>query len=136
MRAETHLRIARPVTDLAASERFLVEGLGLSVLYRGHAQRAAEHDLLMVGIPGANWHLELVGGPNLTVRPSPTPEDLLVLYLEGAVDPAHLERMIEAGGTRVSAGPYWDRWGITVTDPDGYRYVLCTRSWTNTPARS
>jgi hypothetical protein len=36
-----------------------------------------------------------------------------------------------AGGTRVSAGPYWDRWGVTVADPDGYRLVLSTRGWSN-----
>jgi hypothetical protein len=25
--------------------------------------------------------------------------------------------------------PYWDRWGITIADPDGYRLVLSTLSW-------
>ena len=35
-----------------------------------------------------------------------------------------------AGGTRVPArNPYWDEWGVTIADPDGYRLVLSRRSW-------
>jgi len=25
--------------------------------------------------------------------------------------------------------PYWDRWGVTIVDPDGYLLVLSHRSW-------
>lgn len=129
---QTHIRIARPVSDLAAAERFHVDGLGLAVLYRGLATGPGEHDLVMVGLPGAGWHLELVGGPQLASKPAPTADDLLVSYLDGPVDPAFVERLLAAGGTRVSGGPYWDRWGVTIADPDGYRHVLCTRAWHNT----
>ncbi|SCG56772.1 VOC family protein [Micromonospora coxensis] len=129
--AGTHLRIARPSRDLAAAERFWVGGLGLAVLYRGEAGGPGEHDLLMVGWPDAAWHLELVGGAAHTVAPRPTEEDLLVLYLDGPVDDALVQELLRAGGTRVAAGPYWDRWGVTVADPDGYRLVLSTRSWAN-----
>ena len=127
----SHVRIARPSRDLAAAERFWVDGLGLSVLYRGDAGGPGEHDLVMVGWPDAAWHLELVGGAQLTVAPAPTPEDLFVLYLDGPVDDDLVDRLERAGGTRVSAGPYWDRWGMTVADPDGYRLVLSTRGWSN-----
>jgi hypothetical protein len=58
-------------------------------------------------------------------------EDLFVLYLDGPVDDGLVERLEQAGGTRVSAGPYWDRWGVTFADPDGYRLVLSTRVWSN-----
>lgn len=27
--------------------------------------------------------------------------------------------------------PYWDTWGVTLRDPDGYRLVLSTRTWSN-----
>ncbi|MEV4098267.1 hypothetical protein [Streptosporangium saharense] len=30
---------------------------------------------------------------------------------------------------RPSHNPYWDAHGVTLTDPDGYRLVLSTRSW-------
>jgi catechol 2,3-dioxygenase-like lactoylglutathione lyase family enzyme len=118
---EAAVRVARPCTDLTAAERFYVGGLGLAVLFR-------KPDLLMVGARGASWHLELVAG---NVRPAPTEEDLLVLYLGEPVDPALVERLVEHGGTVLSQGEYWDVWGVTVQDPDGYRLVLSTRVWSN-----
>ncbi|WP_262282920.1 VOC family protein [Micromonospora sp. MA102] len=129
--ADTHVRLARPSRDLAAAERFWADGLGLDVLYRGAADGPGEHDLVMLGWPGASWHLELVGGAQLAVTPSSTAEDLFVLYVDGPVDDELAARLERAGGTRVSAGPYWDHWGVTFADPDGYRLVLCTRTWSN-----
>ena len=61
---------------------------------------------------------------------APTEEDLLVLYLGGEVDEDLVRRLVDAGGARVCArNPYWDRWGITIADPDGYRLVLSSLSW-------
>ncbi|GHF34225.1 catechol 2,3-dioxygenase-like lactoylglutathione lyase family enzyme [Deinococcus metalli] len=127
--AATPIRIARPSADLRAAEAFYVDGVGLSVLWRSDADDFAE--LLMLGVPGALWHLELTRARHHDVRPTPTPEDLLVLYLDAPVPPALVERMVAHGGRRVTAlNPYWERWGVTVADPDGYRLVLCQRSWT------
>ncbi|GGF33395.1 VOC family protein [Williamsia phyllosphaerae] len=123
------IRIARPCTNLEIAERFYVRGLGFAVLARVAGEGRDEHDLVMVGAPGAAWHIELVGGPNLSVTPTPTAEDLLILYLDAPVDPAVIARIEEAGGRVVSQGKYWDEWGVTVEDPDGYRLVLSTRGW-------
>ena len=101
----------------------VIEKLLICIFGRGHA-------LLMVGWAGAAWHLELVGDPEDVTPAAPTEEDLLVLYLGGEVDEDLVRRLIDAGGTRVSArNPYWDRWGITIADLDGYRLVLSTLSW-------
>jgi catechol 2,3-dioxygenase-like lactoylglutathione lyase family enzyme len=126
----SHLRIARPSHDLRASERFWVDGLGLDVLFRADDPADGGHALLMVGWPGATWHLELVGDPDGATPAAPTEEDLLVLYLDGVIDDDLVSRLIGAGGTRVAArNPYWERWGVTIADPDGYRLVLSSRSW-------
>jgi catechol 2,3-dioxygenase-like lactoylglutathione lyase family enzyme len=126
----SHLRIARPSHDLRASERFWVEGLGLEVLFRADDQAEGGHALLMVGWPDAAWHLELVGDPEDETPAAPTEEDLLVLYLGGEVDAELVGRLVEAGGVRVAArNPYWDHWGVTLADPDGYQLVLSTLSW-------
>jgi catechol 2,3-dioxygenase-like lactoylglutathione lyase family enzyme len=117
------VRLARPCRDLAAVRRFYVEGLGLEVLWEG----AGPHAIVMVGWPQASWHIELVGGSG--AEPAPTEQDLLVLYLAGPVDEDLVRRLETNGGTRVSQGEYWDRWGVTVADPDGYRLVLSSRSW-------
>jgi catechol 2,3-dioxygenase-like lactoylglutathione lyase family enzyme len=126
----SHVRIARPSRDLARAERFWVDGLGLEVLYRAGSDAEGGIALLMLGWPHAAWHLELVADPDGSMPPTPTDEDLLVLYLDGAVDYEAVDALVDAGGERVVArNPYWDRWGVTVTDPDGYRLVLCERSW-------
>jgi catechol 2,3-dioxygenase-like lactoylglutathione lyase family enzyme len=132
--ASNHVRIARPSRDLAAAERFWVDGLGLEVLFRADGSAEGGHALLMVGWPDAAWHLELVGDPEGQTPPAPTEEDLLVLYLDGQADDAVVRRLTGAGGTRVAArNPYWDRWGVTIADPDGYRLVLSSRSWSSRP---
>jgi catechol 2,3-dioxygenase-like lactoylglutathione lyase family enzyme len=120
---QVSIRMARPCRDLAAVRRFYVEGLGLEVLWEG----SGPHDIVMLGWPQASWHLELVGGS--PVEPAPTEQDLLVLYLAGPADDELVRRLEAAGGTLVSQGDYWDRWGVTLADPDGYRLVLSTRSW-------
>jgi hypothetical protein len=126
----SHLRIARPSRSLARAERFWVGGLNLEVQYRAGADAEGGHALLMLGWPQAAWHLELVEDSEHATPPTPTEEDLLVLYLGGPVDEDVIDRLIEAGGERVpSRNPYWDQWGVTIRDPDGYRLVLSHRAW-------
>ncbi|GGT21339.1 MULTISPECIES: VOC family protein [Streptomyces] len=128
--AATHVRVARPSRDLAAAERFYVDGLGLEVLWRSAAERAGEHDLLMLGPAGGGWHFELTRDPADPVEPTPTADDLFVVYLGRPVDESLVERLTAHGGTRVQAhNPYWDEHGVTCADPDGYRLVLCSRTW-------
>ncbi len=129
----THLRIARPSRDLSAAERFYVDGLGFEVVQRGRGTSVGERNLLMVGLPGATWHFELIHDTARTIEPVLTPDDLWVLYLDAPVDPALIQRIEQAGGKRVPAhNPWWDQIGVTIEDPDGYRLVLCERSWSST----
>ncbi|ROQ31245.1 catechol 2,3-dioxygenase-like lactoylglutathione lyase family enzyme [Streptomyces sp. PanSC19] len=128
--AQNHVRVARPSRDLAAAERFYVDGLGLEVQWRTADPAPGEHELLMVGPPGGGWHFELTRDPLHPLEPAPTVDDLFVVYLGAPVEEEQVERLLAAGGTRVSAhNPYWDEWGVTIADPDGYRLVLCSRSW-------
>lgn len=127
----TRIRVARPSRDLAAAERFYVEGLGLEVLWRTTERVPGEHDLLMVGPPGAAWHFELTRDPERPIEPTPTVDDLFVVYLGAPVAASLVERLEAHGGTRTPAhNPYWDQYGVTVADPDGYLLVLCSRDWT------
>jgi len=127
---DNHVRIARPSKHLARAERFWVDGLGLEVLLRIGAEAEGDHALLMLGWPQATWHLELVDDPEGETPPAPTAEDLLVLYLGGPIDDEVIDRLIDAGGERIpSRNPYWDEWGVTIRDPDGYLLVLCHRTW-------
>ncbi|WP_324616112.1 VOC family protein [Streptomyces sp. NRRL F-5727] len=70
-------------------------------------------------------------GPAAPLDPTPTADDLFVVYLGKPPDEALVERLVAAGGSRVASHtPYWDAYGVVVEDPDGYRLVLCARSWT------
>ncbi|MFE5487137.1 VOC family protein [Streptomyces sp. NPDC056527] len=130
--ARTSIRVARPSRDLAAAERFYVEGLGLDVLWKTTERVSGKHDLVMVGPADGTWHFELTHDPEKPLEPTPTVDDLFVVYLGAPVEEAQVARLLAAGGTRVPAhNPYWDTFGVTVADPDGYRLVLCSRAWSN-----
>lgn len=120
------LRVARPVTDLArAAAQYAALGLATLYEFAGHAG----FDGVMLGVPGAAWHLELV---RCSVRPTPTEEDLLVFYVPDAgAWAARCAALAAAGWTPVpSANPYWDARGRTYQDADGYRVVLERDEWT------
>ena len=145
--AKSHIRIARPTRDIGEAQRFYVDGLDMQVLYRvtaeGTAHDASGHvdDLIMLGWPDASWHLEFVldhteDAANACL-PRPTVEDLLVVYVDGPIDRNVLQRLVNAGGREVRPkNPYWEQWGVTVEDPDGYRIVLSQRQWVNKEVRA
>ncbi len=126
--ASSPLRIARPTRSIAAVRAFWIEALGMEVLWSTDAYGGG-HALLMVGFPGASWHLELVEDSEAAAGSNPSVEDQLVLYLGESADEALLARLVGAGGVRREGNAYWEQWGITIEDPDGYRLVLSHRTW-------
>lgn len=124
-----HLRIARPVGDLARSEALYRDGLGLRVI--GRFADHAGFDGVMLGRAGAAWHFEFTQCRTHPVRPAPTPEDLTVLYVPDAAEwQAACARMLAAGFAPVASfNPYWDAVGRTFEDADGYRVVLQNAAW-------
>jgi catechol 2,3-dioxygenase-like lactoylglutathione lyase family enzyme len=124
-----HLRVARPTDHMAAVVAFYRDGLGFTVL--GEFVDHDGFDGVMLGHPGAAYHLEFTSQAGHRAGPAPTDDNLLVFYLpdaaawRGAID--HLRAL---GHEPVPAGnPYWDRQGCTFADPDGYRIVLQNAAW-------
>lgn len=124
-----HLRVARPVRDLQRALSMYRDGLGLSLL--GHFEDHQGFDGIMLGWPGAAYHLEFTVCRAHPAQPSPGPEDLLVFYFPDPVAwSAACERLSRAGFTHVpSTNPYWDQRGRTYQDADGYRTVLENAAW-------
>jgi catechol 2,3-dioxygenase-like lactoylglutathione lyase family enzyme len=129
MTPQTTLRVARPTDRLEEVVRFYVDGLGLTRLDGFEAHDGV--DGVMLGLPGASYHLEFTRTRGHIAGRAPTGDHLLVFYVcdrpawEEAVD-----RMTAAGHWPVpSFNPYWDRAGRTFEDPDGYRVVLQHGSW-------
>ena len=123
------LRVARPTDDLEAVVRFYCDGLGFTELYRfsGHDG----FDGVMLGLPGAPYHLEFTRTHRHPAGRAPTTDHLLVFYLPDLAQwQAAVERFRRAGQEPVpSLNPYWDRLGVTFEDPDGYRVVLQRDVW-------
>jgi len=129
MTAVLQVRVARQTGRLAEVVGFYRDGLGLPVI--GGFTDHDGYSGVMVDLPGTGAHLEFTATTHGDL-PVAHAEDLLVLYLgsRDAVD-AVLSRV---GAARVgSANPYWDRVGVTVADPDGFRLVLVPDSWTVQP---
>lgn len=124
-----HMRIARPVTNLTEMSQRYCHGLGLQKIgaFTDHEGFSG----VMLGAPGLAWHLEFTQSLTHPLTPSPSQEDLLVLYLPHRPDwLARCAAMDEAGFRRVpSYNPYWDRQGVTFSDDDGYRVVIQHAAW-------
>jgi hypothetical protein len=123
-----HLRIARPVADLARSTFLYCRGLDLHVL--GRFEDHDGFDGVMLGAPGG-YHFEFTRHRQHPVAPAPTVEDLVVLYLPAATEWRTACARMTAAGFRqvVSFNPYWERRGRTFEDHDGYRVILQNAGW-------
>ncbi|ELY6346818.1 VOC family protein [Cronobacter muytjensii] len=127
--AFTHMRIARPVTDLEKSFRLWSQGLGLVKLaaFTDHAGFSG----IMLGRKDLPWHLEFTVCHDHPVAPSPGNEDLLVLYYPDNAEWQRVCASLEGAGfiSTPSFNPYWDINGRTWMDHDGYRLVVQNRAW-------
>jgi hypothetical protein len=125
----TTLRVARPTDRLDEVVRFYTAGVGLARL--GAFEDHDGFDGVMVGVPGAPYHLEFTRQRGHRAGRAPTRDNLLVFYLpdEGEWRQA-VGRMVGAGYAPVASfNPYWDRAGRTFEDPDGYRVVFQNAHW-------
>lgn len=129
MNKQTVLRVARPTDHLEEVIRFYTEGIGLSIL--GSFEDHEGFDGVMLGLPGAAYHLEFTRKHGHSAGRAPTQDNLLVFYISDKQEWLNAtERMAAAGYKRVpSFNPYWDRLGQTYEDPDGYRVVIQNQSW-------
>lgn len=107
------------------------QGLGLQTLGGFHDHEG--FDGVILGMPGAAWHFEFTYAGRHPVKPTPTAEDLVVLYLPDEQGwRAACQRAEAAGFTPVASfNPYWEQRGRTFDDPDGYRVVLQNAAWHN-----
>jgi catechol 2,3-dioxygenase-like lactoylglutathione lyase family enzyme len=126
-----HLRIARPVRNIAQTTRMYREGLGLRIL--GQFQDHELFDGVMLGRAGMPYHFEFTYCNGHIVTPTPTSEDLLVFYLPDTTEwQEACVRMQTAGFKQVAASnPYWNVRGQAFEDPDGYQIVLQNAEWVN-----
>ena len=124
-----HLRIARPVSDIARARDMYVRGLGLHVI--GFFEDHEGFDGVMLGSLGTDYHFEFTYSRGHPVRPAPTAEDLAVFYIPSETEWQAACSSMEAAGFKpvASYNPYWEKNGRTYEDLDGYRIVLQQAEW-------
>jgi hypothetical protein len=88
-------------------------------------------DGVMIGMPGSYYHFEFTRHRVDPVKPTPTPEDLFVIYVPDPEDwNQACGQMKAAGFAQVSSfNPYWEISGRTFEDADGYRIVVERSGW-------
>ena len=123
------LRVARATNDLDRVAKMYSEGLGLKILgsFRDHSG----FDGVMLGAEGLDYHFEFTYEHGQAAPFANSPEQLIVFYLGAAEQTEKLKHSMSKAGFKVvkSHNPYWDQNGITFEDIEGYRVVLCHRSW-------
>lgn len=124
-----HFRIARHTKDIDTIKEFYSEMVGLNVL--GEFDHEGYKGVLL-GLKSQTWHLEFTMSDKIPEH-NFDDDDLLVFYIEDEKNYIEiLERFKIAGVEKLeSSNPYWDRIGATYIDPEGYRIVICNKSWEN-----
>jgi catechol 2,3-dioxygenase-like lactoylglutathione lyase family enzyme len=123
------VRFARSTDQLEAVTRFYRDGLEFQVL--AEFQDHEGFDGVILGHPGAPYHLEFTHARGHTAGRAPTQDHLMALYLSDKEDWQEAVNRLKAiaGEPVPSFNPYWDRNGLTFEDPDGYRVVLWNGDW-------
>jgi hypothetical protein len=114
-----HLRIARPVSDVARSVGMYCHGLDLIVV--GSFEDHDGFDGVMLAPAGASYHFEFTASRAHPIAPAPTEEDLVVFYIRSRAEwEAACSKMLAADFLpTTSFNPYWDVRGRTFEDHDG-----------------
>lgn len=120
-----NIRVARHTHRLDEVVSFYRDGLGLPEIGRFNGHDG--YDGVFLAVPGTDAHLEFTSGGEHE-PPEPHAESLLVLYVGDEEAVGELCKRVGAEPVE-SANPYWDRHGVTLEDPDGFRVVLVPARW-------
>jgi len=117
-------RVARPTHQLAKIIEFYRDGIGLQQV--GSFTDHDGYDGVMFGLPGVDYHLEFTQHVDGVPCPPPSKDNLLVFYFSDEIaGNAIAAKLADMGYSPVEPeNPYWNRNGITIEDPDGWRIVL------------
>lgn len=118
------MRVARPTAEINRAITFWTEFVGLEIL--SQFENHDDYDGAILGYPDTAWELEVIRHASGTPLPSPTDEDIFILYLRSEVADAITGRLQQAGQIpHDHSNPYWKAMGASVYfDPDGYTFIV------------
>ena len=120
----SRMRVARPTTDIERAITFWTQVVGLEILSR--FEDHAGYDGVILGNSGEQWEIEVTHHSSGMPLPSPSEEDIIVLYLNEGVADAITDRLRHAGHPpKEHPNPYWQAMEASAhTDPDGYTVII------------
>ena len=126
---ETKVRIARPTDNLEKITNMYISGLGFKLL--GSFENHQGFSGSILGHKNNLYHLEFTHQIGHAVGKAPTQDNLLVFYIPNDSEWLELCHSLTIAGFKHvrSYNPYWDRFGSTFEDIDGYRVVLQNSEW-------
>lgn len=120
-------RYARHSSNLDRVKSFYVDCLGFDVI--GSFENHDNYDGLFLGKKGESWHLEFTVSQE-PANHTPDEDDLLVFYLESKEELILCKDRLKQNGIQPvkAKNPYWNKNGISIIDPDGFRVVLTVKA--------
>ena len=117
------LRVARHTNQLNTIKKFYIDVLGFEFLGDFHNHDNYNGIFLTKG--NSQWHLEFTES-NIEANHVFDEDDLMVLYVESKNEMVLIEKQLKAKGIKKikAQNPYWNRNGIMIQDPDGYRIIF------------
>jgi catechol 2,3-dioxygenase-like lactoylglutathione lyase family enzyme len=118
------MRVARPTTDIERAITFWTHVVGLEILSRFEDHEG--YDGVILGNSGGQWEIEVTHHSSGMPLPSPSEEDIIVLYLNRELARGITDRLRHAGHPpKEHPNPYWQAMEASAhTDPDGYTVII------------
>lgn len=121
-------RVARPTARLEEIRQFYGEVLEMDLVssFSDHSGYSG----FIFKLPGQDVELEFIYQENIKRYPKPTPENLLVWYID---NPLEWEKKIKSLEDRKvkevqPENPWWEGRSRTFEDPDGWRIVISKKN--------
>ena len=120
----SRMRVARPTTDIERAITFWTQIVGLEILSRFEDHEG--YDGVILGNSGDQWEIEVTHHSSGMPLPSPSEEDIIVLYLNRELARGITDRLRQAGHPpKEHPNPYWQAMEASAhTDPDGYTVII------------
>ncbi|KAA3606874.1 MAG: VOC family protein [Calditrichaeota bacterium] len=121
-------RVARHTNDFEPIINFYNEILGLEIL--GNFKNHNGYDGIFFGKEGLDWHLEFTKSETKAEHKFDD-DDLLVFYPKTKEEFEKIMKNIELNRIeKISPkNPYWKENGILISDPDGFKVVICKQGY-------
>jgi len=118
-------RIVKPTDKWDEVLAFYTQGIGLQIQDEFHGHEG--YDGVMIGLPDAAYHLEVIRFTGGLANPSPNQDAGYVFYFQDASAIASIAARLAAMGypTEPAQNPYWNTHGAScIYDPDGWAVIL------------